>query len=239
MRRRFLLCALAALTAGCATMPPRERPSSLQLVDPTRQRTIPMLLYGRPGPARPLVILSHGYGGAPSDYEFIAKALASRGYLVAAIDHELPGDPPIPSGGNAYQQRMPNWRQGAESIAYAMRELRRRRLASPAPVVLIGHSNGGDMAMLLATTHPHLFRSVISLDNRRHPLPREGRTRTCSLRSSDQPADPGVIPHGPDQARLGIAIYPVAVRHDDMTDLAAPAQQQAMLAAVRHCLDRS
>ena len=235
---RFLICAMAALTAGCATMPPPERPSSLQLVDPARQRAIPMLLYGHPGPGRPLAILSHGYGGEPDDYEFIAMALANRGYLVAAIDHELPGDPPLPSGGDAYQQRMPNWLEGAQSIAYAMRELRRRRLALPGPVVLIGHSNGGDMAMLLATTHPHLFRTVISLDNRRHPLPRTERPRICSLRSSDQVADRGVLPDGAEQARLGIQIIPVPVRHDEMSDQANPGQRQAMLTAVRRCLDR-
>lgn len=235
---RFAILAIAVLTAGCATMPPPERPASLQLVDPARQRPIPMLLYGLPGPGRPLVVLSHGYGGEPGDYEFVAKALANRGYVVAAIDHELPGDAPVPSGGDAYRERMPNWRQGADSIAYAMRELRRRRLASPAPVVLIGHSNGGDMAMLLATTHPHLFRTVISLDNRRHPLPRTAQPRICSLRSSDQAADPGVIPPGREQAELGMQIIPVPVRHDDMTDRATPAQKEAMLAAVRRCLDR-
>jgi predicted dienelactone hydrolase len=238
MTMRFPILAIAVLTAGCATMPPPERPSSLQLVDPTRQRAVPLLLYGHTGPGRPLVLLSHGHGGEPDDYEFIAKALANRGYLVAAIDHELPGDPPIPSGGSAYQQRMANWREGAESIAYAMRELRRRRLASPAPVVLIGHSNGGDMAMLLATTHPHLFRTVISLDNRRHPLPRTVQPRICSLRSSDQVADVGVLPPGPEQAGLGVQIIPVPVRHDDMTDRATPAQKQAMLLAVGRCLGR-
>ena len=238
MRKRILICAIAALTAGCATMPPPEHPASLQLIDPTRQRPIPMLLYGHTGPARPLAILLHGYGGEPDDYEFIADALVARGYLVAAIDHELPGDPPIPSGGDAYQQRMPNWREGTQSIAYTMRELRRRRLASPAPVVLIGHSNGGDMAMLLATTHPHLFRAVISLDNRRHPLPRTAQTRICSLRSSDQPADRGVLPEGAEQAGLGMQITPVPVRHDEMSDRATAGQKQIMLTAVRRCLDR-
>lgn len=236
---RLLLGALIALTAGCATMPPPAHPTNIQLVDPARQRTIPVTLYGHAGPGRPLVILSPGRGLEPADYEFLAKPLAARGYLVAAIDHELPGDPPLPTGGDAYQQRLPHWWEGARSIAYVMSELRRRRMASPAPAILIGHSNGGDMTMLFASTHPQLVRTAISLDNRRHPLPREGRTRICSLRSSDQTADPGVIPHGPDQARLGVVIYPVAVRHDDMTDRAAPAQQQAMLAAVRHCLDRS
>jgi len=236
MKMRFLICAAAALTAGCATMPPPAHPTNIQLVDSARQRTIPVTLYGHTGPGRPLVILSPGHGGDPGDYEFLAKPLAARGFLVAAIDHELPGDAPLPTGGDAYRERMPNWWEGARSIAYVMGELRRRRLASPVPAVLIGHSNGGDMTMLFATAHPQLVRTAITLDNRRHPLPRDGRTRICSLRSSDQPADPGVLPPGADQARLGIQILPVPVRHNDMTDRATPAQKEAMLAAVRRCL---
>lgn len=233
---RFLICAMAALTAGCATMPPPEHPTSLQLVDPARQRPIPVTLYGNTGPGRPLVVLSHGYGGEPGNYEFIARALANRGYAVAAIDHELPGDASLPSGGDAYRERMPNWREGAATIAYAMRELRRRRLASPAPAVLIGHSNGGDMAMLLATTNPHLLRAVVSLDNRRHPLPRTTQLRICSLRSSDQIGDPGVVPGGAEQMQHGMQITAVPVRHNDMNDAATPAQKQAMLAAILRCL---
>ena len=231
----------ALLLAGCADVPAPaaiDPPATLQLVDAARQRPVPVVLYGGPGPHRPLVILSHGYGGQPTGYGFIANSLAERGYLVAAIDHELPGDAPIPSGGNAYQVRMPNWRIGANSIGYVIAELRRRRLSSGAPAVLVGHSNGGDMAMLFAAEHPELVRAAISLDNRRHPLPRTARPRICSIRSSDQPADPGVLPSPAEQARFGIQISQATVIHNDMWDGATPEQKQAMLAAVLRCLGR-
>jgi predicted dienelactone hydrolase len=43
----------------------------------------------------PLVILSHGYGGAPEAMTWVAENLASKGYVVAAISHRDPpyGDP--------------------------------------------------------------------------------------------------------------------------------------------------
>lgn len=239
--RAALALAAAALLAGCTTVPAAlPGPRRLDLVDAERQRPVPLLLYGRPGPDRPLAILSHGYGGEPGEYSFIAEALAARGYVVAAIDHELPGDPPIASDGNLFERRMPNWRTGAQSIAFAISELRARRLADPrAPAVVIGHSNGGDMAMLFASEHPQLVRAAISLDNRRFPLPRTSGPRICSIRSSDQPADPGVLP-GEEEARtldMQIAQVPGLI-HNDMWDGATPEQRAAMLELILGCLRR-
>ncbi|HEY0116092.1 MAG TPA: alpha/beta fold hydrolase [Allosphingosinicella sp.] len=234
------LLLLGLLCSGCQTVPnSAAAPATLQLVDTARNRPVPLTLYGRPGPSRPLAIISHGYGAQPGAYSFIANAVAERGYLVAAIDHELPGDAPIPSGGNAYQLRMPNWRIGAQSIGYVVDALRERRMTSArTPVVLIGHSNGGDMAMLFATEQPRLVAAAISLDNRRHPLPRTSRPRICSARSSDQPADPGVLPGAVEQSRLGMQIRQVPVIHNDMWDGATPDQRAAMLDLILSCLPR-
>ena len=221
-----------------AAAQPAPAPIRLQLTDSARARSVPVLVYGRTGARRPLVIISHGYGGEPQAYSFIAGALVRRGYVVAAIDHELPGDPEIPTGGNAYQLRMPNWRVGAASIGFTIRTLRQRRLAGLQPVVLIGHSNGGDMAMLFATEQPRLVRAAISLDNRRHLLPRTRRPRICSIRSSDQPADQVVLPRPAEQQRLGMRISTVpGLIHNDMWNGASPAQREAMLGHILACLD--
>ena len=239
--RVALALAAAALLAGCATVPAAAPgPQRLELVDVARQRPVPLLLYGRPGPDRPLAIVSHGYGGEPGEYSFIAEALAARGYVVAAIDHELPGDPPIASDGNLYERRMPNWRTGAQSIAFAISELRARRLADPrARVAVIGHSNGGDMAMLFASEHPDLVGAAISLDNRRFPLPRTSSPRICSIRSADQPADPGVLPGDEEARALGMQIGRVTgLIHNDMWDGATPEQRAAMLELILRCLAR-
>ena len=96
-------------------------------------------------------------------------------------------------------------------------------------LLLMGHSNGGDMVMLFAQQHPRLVERVITLDNRRMPLPRARRPRVLSLRSSDQPADAGVLPTPAEQAQFGMTIVPLpATLHNDMWDGATAAQQQEM-----------
>src|SRR5204862_7055030 len=40
-----------------------------------------------PGPKRPLILLSHGYGGTVSDLAWLGAALAAHGFIAVAIDH--------------------------------------------------------------------------------------------------------------------------------------------------------
>ena len=130
--------------------------------------------------------------------------LARRGYLVASIQHELPGDEPLPALGDPAIVRRPSWEQGVENILFTIGEIRRRRPDVDAGnVVLIGHSHGGDTSMLFAHKHPDLVRTVVSLDNRRMALPSTSRPRVFSIRSSDLEADPGVIPTAAEQAEFG------------------------------------
>lgn len=237
--RRFWAGVPALFAAACATpVPAPTEPTNLALVDAARGRAVPLTLYGAATRPKPLAILSHGYGGNPTAYGFIAKALERRGFLVAAIDHELPGDPPIPTSGPPYEVRMPNWRIGAASIGFAIRELRARGLADRrVGVVLVGHSNGGDMAMLFAAEQPRLVSAVFTLDNRRHPFPRTREPRICSVRSSDQPADEGVLPTEAEQEALGMHVVRIdGLRHDDMWDGAAPAHREEVLKALAACL---
>jgi hypothetical protein len=68
---------------------------------------------------------------------------------------------------------------------------------------------------------------VISLDNRRVPLPRTKRPRVLSIRSSDQQADVGVLPSPAEQKRFGIKIIKLSnTRHDDMWDGATEEQKR-------------
>ena len=182
--------------------------------------------------------MSHGYGGHNGDYAFLASDLVRRGYIVVSIEHlERSGDPPMVNSGDLALLRRPVWEVGAGSIGFVIGEMARQGLSDPAyGAVVIGHSNGGDMTMLFATEHPEKVRIVLSLDNRRMPLPRLRKPKVCSLRSSDHIADPGVLPSPTEQAALGMSIIAVPVKHDDMWDGATADQQKAMLAAVGKCL---
>jgi dienelactone hydrolase len=233
--------------ASCAgpQLAPDPAPSApvaarpLDLFDDARQRPVPVMLYGASGSGqgKPLAIISHGYGGHNTAYTFIADALVRRGYVVASIEHlERPGDPPMANSGELAVLRRPVWRIGADSIGFVMGELRRRGLADRAPVVLIGHSNGGDMTMLFSAEHPGDVRAAFSLDNRRMPLPRTARPRICSARSSDYAADPGVLPTPAEREALAMVIADVPVNHNDMYDGASPQQQDAILNVLAACL---
>lgn len=238
---------LAICLTGCASNDRQHwsstpaAPVSLTLMDIARQRPVTVLIYGKPSNKRPkpLAVISHGYGGQDTDYSFIAHDLVGRGYVVASIEHsERPGDPPMANSGNLAELRRPVWQIGVDRIGFVIDEMTRRGFAelTPKPVI-IGHSNGGDMTMLFAVEHPDIARAVISLDNRRMPLPRTSRPKVCSIRSSNFEADPGVLPSETERKTLGMLIVDVPVKHDDMWDGAAPEQKEAILKVIAVCIE--
>jgi dienelactone hydrolase len=215
----------------------------LTLIDPARGREIPVALYHpistQPDGRAPLALVSHGNGSRNIYYSFISEALAARGYLVAAIQHQLPDDPPLAMTGDIYAERMPAWRLGEANLDYVMRELDARGLADESRgVVLVGHSHGGDISLLFAQDYPSRVRTAISLDNLRVPLPRTRSPQICSIRASDTTADEGVLPSEEDAAYYGIRIVKIeGIKHGDMQDWAAPEFKQQMIDAINQCLD--
>jgi dienelactone hydrolase len=216
---------------------------TLALVDHARRREVPVTVY-RPAPwhgdtLKPAII-SHGYGGRNTDYSFIALHLAGRGYYVASIQHEVPGDEPLRATGSPFATRKPSWERGVQNILFVLAELKRREPGVDyAKLLLVGHSHGGDTSMLFAHEHPGLVHMVLSLDNRRMPLPRTERPRVFSIRSSDQPADDGVIPPADERARLGMKVVTLpATVHDDMWDGATEGQKAEILRHIDDFLSR-
>jgi len=244
-RRRQFPLALAALVscAGCSPAPtpaaPFAPPSASEWYDKARNRRVPVVIYrNASGKGRPLAIISNGFGTKNSDYSFLAETLVRRGYVVASIQQDLPGDPRMSSEGNLAVLRRPAWQIGADTIDFVIGRMAQLGLASAERrVVLVGHSNGGDISMLYATEHPERVSVVFTLDNRRMPMPRMSRPRVCSVRSSDYAADPGVLPTPLEQRRYGVRIASIAgLRHDDMSDIASKAQQAAMARLLVACL---
>ena len=71
------------------------------------------------------------------------------------------------------------------------------------------------------------------------PFPRAIRPRVLSLRSSDQVADPGVLPTPAEQAQFGTTLVPLQnTAHNEMSDGATKAQQQEMSAVIARFLAR-
>lgn len=217
---------------------------SLDLFDSSRNRLIPTAFYipDKAGKHLPVIVLSHGYGrnqpGSNKAYSYLANALAAQGYLVISIQHELPGDPLIAMTGRLLETRMPDWERGVDNIIFTLRQLALQR---PGPdythPILIGHSNGGDMSMLFAHRYPDIPKSVITLDNRRMPLPRVRKPRISSLRSSDQEADSMVIPTAAEQKKYRIRILCLSVPHNDMDDDATEPQRKEIISNILNLLN--
>ncbi len=208
--------------------------------DATHNRQIPVAVYSTPeqGSRKKIpVLINTGYQVRHLDYGTIAEALAAAGYYVVVIQHDLTGDTPMPTNGSVYENRSTNWERGILSIKYVIEKLKGDKLNLDfKKLVLIGHSNGGDMVMLLAGRERHIAQKVISLDNRRVPLPISKRPAIFSIRSSDQPADGGVLPTPKEQQDFHITIIKSAVKHNDMSGFRNQAAAAEMISDILQCL---
>ncbi|WP_338646852.1 alpha/beta hydrolase [Flavobacterium sp. KS-LB2] len=215
---------------------------SASWLDSFRNRLIPVAFYSPIVKDKisnqQLVIVSHGYGenkpGANKSYSYLTKKLASKGYFVVSIQHELATDDLLPLTGIPQVVRRSNWERGAENILFVLNELKRIKPELDFKHVnLVGHSNGGDMTVLFAHKYPNLANKIISLDNRRMELPRTSTPKIYSLRSSDQPADEGILPTVTDQKKFGIKIIKLPnTIHNDMNDSGNKRQKREINAYV-------
>jgi hypothetical protein len=79
--------------------------------------------------------------------------------------------------------------------------------------------------MLIANEYPDFAKVVITLDNRRAPIPRTDHPKIFSIRSGDQPADAGVLPTPEEQEKYHIKIVKVSTIHNDMGGMGTEAQK--------------
>ncbi len=196
-------------------------PDTLYLRDKADKRLVPVLLYAEnidSGKNRKVVILAHGHGIRNSDYAYISSHLAAKGYVVASVQFELPGDKEIDHGENAYEALMPVWESSIKSFLFVIRYLKNKYPNLDCQnLTLIGHSRGGDVLVLFATKYPELVSKVISLDNGHMPLPRTKKPQVFSLRAYNTFPDKGVLPTSEEQKEFDITIIePLGISHIDM-----------------------
>lgn len=187
------------------------------LFDVIRKRSVPIQIYRlatEENHQRPVVIINHGYSVGSEEYTFIAEPLAKQGYFVVSIQHDLPDDPELPRTGNLYERRKPFWERGVQNILFVLSELERSQIrGNLKKIILIGHSNGGDISMLFASIHPKKVDKVISLDSLRMPFPVKDHIPMLTLRANDTKADEGVLPESG-----AIIIKLENTKHIDMYD---------------------
>ncbi len=209
----------------------------IKFYDKDRKRLIPVKIYvsqESQGKANagiiklPVAIINHGYTVSNTEYSFLANALAANGYFVVSIQHDLKSDLPLAQTGNLFERRKPLWERGSANILYVIKELNRINPSlNLSKVTLIGHSNGGDIAMLFAQSHPQLVKKIISLDSLRMPFPRTGLIPILSLRGNDTKADEGVLPPKELLRQLAMTIIPLPeAKHIDLCDRGSKVTQQ-------------
>jgi hypothetical protein len=170
----------------------------------------------------PVAIISNGNTVKNTEYSFLANVLAARGYLVASIQQDLPTDPPLVTKiGLPYVGRRAVYERGEANILFVLGQLKKLQPnADYDHLTLVGHSNGGDVAMFCARQHPELVSKIITLDNLRVPFVLNNKMKILSFRSADPnfKTDPGVLPT-PQQAKAdGIDIVKTQFQHTWMSD---------------------
>jgi predicted peptidase len=208
---------------------------TVRLFDQNRQREIPIAIY-KPKTVAPkkqkVVIFSHGYGqnkgGDYLAYSYLTEFLATNGFLVVSIQHELATDSLLPLTGNPQILRRPFWERGADNILFVINHLKKSNSdVDFKHITLIGHSNGGDMTALFPQKYPNIVQKIITLDNRRMSFPKTKKVKVYSLRSSDQPADEGVLPTEKEIKKYAIKIVNLAnTTHNEMDDHANNEQRK-------------
>jgi predicted esterase len=197
------------------------------IYDESRNRSIPVDITFPVGTEQcsakfkcPVVFLSAGYGVSHLKYTFLSKQFNQLGYLVVAIGHELPSDPPLSVSGDLYETRSENWSRGAKTLDFLKNSLSKRfKNYDFEKLMLVGHSNGGDISAWLGNEGKTYIKNIITLDHRRVPLPRNNDIQILSIRASDYPADEGVLPTESEQKTNGSCIVKIPnARHNDIAD---------------------
>jgi hypothetical protein len=232
-RALAVLACICALSGGLYVVASKWaiRHQTLDLFDDARQRPVSVDLAVRrdyemranEGTRKlPVAIISNGNTVKNTEYSFLANVLAARGYLVASIQQDLPSDPPLVTKvGMPYVGRLDVYKRGEANILFVLGQLKKMQPnADYNHLTLVGHSNGGDIAMFTAKEHPELVSKIITLDNLRVPFVLHDKMKILSFRSTDPnfKTDPGVLPTPEEAKAEGIDIVKTPFQHTWMSD---------------------
>src|ERR1700722_2790719 len=255
MKRALIVLACIIAAAGGLYVAGSKwaiRHDTLELFDATRQRPVAVdLAVRRDYETRanegtrtlPVAIISNGNTVKNTEYSFLENVLAARGYLVASIQQDLPSDPPLVTKlGQPYVGRLEVYKRGEANIIFVLGELKKvQPNANYDHLTLVGHSNGGDIAMFTAKEHPELVSKVITLDNLRVPFVLNDKIKILSFRSTDPnfKTDPGVLPTPEEAKAEGIDIVKTPFQHTWMSDRGPEDAREQIQSTLEKFLGRS
>lgn len=124
--------------------------TSQELLVPVRGLTYAVRVWG--GPPAPLLVLLHGWMDVSASFQFLVDAFAADWHC-AAPDWRGFGRTGRPAA-DCYW--FPDYVADLDAVL--------ERLSPQAPVVLVGHSMGGNVALMYAGIRPQRVRAVVNLE---------------------------------------------------------------------------
>ncbi|WP_254449324.1 alpha/beta hydrolase [Anabaena sp. UHCC 0253] len=136
---------------------------TLELNDQKRQRQIPLDIYWSTAIStnKPVIVFSHGLGSVGTDLRYLAKHLASHGYVVAALEHPGSNETSSNAAFNGKKRLVEpqEFLDRPRDISFILDELEKLNQTANNPlqgklatnnVMIVGHSFGGGTALALA-----------------------------------------------------------------------------------------
>ena len=195
----------------------------------------------------PIVIIHADRNIRPNEYSFLGQILASKNYYVIVLQKKndktinrnekgvmIPRQPPITDSSDFNQELEKRSKEILYDLEhYIKKQEKNNHLNLDANnLVLIGHSNGGDMSMMFATLHPERVSKIISLDSRRYPFPRNPKLEILRFGAIDDEPDEGVVPESGVQV-----IYVKGARHIDLCDRGIPEMKEEIKQSIIQFLE--
>jgi pimeloyl-ACP methyl ester carboxylesterase len=149
----ILACACSVFAARLLWFTYRETPVTFQSGEVTLRGT---LFAPREDGVHPGIVFVHGSGRETrSGFFYLAKLFARHGFAALTYDKRGAGE----SGGSTYDVGYDGY--AADAVA-AIRALASRAEADPARIGILGHSEGGWVAPLMAERDPHLSFVIVT-----------------------------------------------------------------------------
>jgi pimeloyl-ACP methyl ester carboxylesterase len=128
-----------------------KRPARTQFV-PIRNLNYHVLTWGEPGPGKVPLVMVHGWMDVAASYQFVVDAFA-HDYYVIAPDWRGYGLTDVPATDNYW---FPDYLADLDFLL--------DHFSPDAPVNLVGHSMGGNVAMFYAGARPERIRRLVNLE---------------------------------------------------------------------------
>ncbi|MDM0052359.1 alpha/beta fold hydrolase [Variovorax sp. J22R115] len=119
---------------------------------PVRNLSYHVRTWGEPAPARPPLVLLHGWMDVAASWQFVVDALAESRWVLAP-DWRGFG---LTAGGNVDNYWMPDYLADLDWLL--------DHYAGDTPVDLVGHSMGGNVAMQYSGVRPQRIRRLVNLE---------------------------------------------------------------------------